>query len=184
MHVPRAAAPIVIDGVLDEAAWASAAVIPVNIEFRPGDNAPAPVDTTCLLTHDDRALYAAFRAADPRPAEIRAHLSARDGAYRDDNVGILLDTFNDQRRGFEFFVNPLGVQMDLAVSDIATGGENEDDSWDAIWASAGRITADGYVVEIAIPFSTLRFADGAGDKLWGFAAARNQPRSVRAGYAS
>jgi hypothetical protein len=184
VRVPRAGSPIRIDGILDEAAWASAAVIPVDIEFRPGENIPAPVETTCLLTYDDHALYAAFRAADPRPAEIRAHLSDRDEAFRDDNVGILLDTFNDQRRGFEFFVNPLGVQMDLSVNDISGGEGNEDESWDAIWESAGRITAEGYEVEIAIPFSTLRFEGGRGEKVWGFAAARNHPRSVGAGYVS
>jgi hypothetical protein len=184
VRVPRAASPVRIDGVLDEAAWANAVVIPVDIEFRPGENTPAPVETACLLTYDDRALYAAFRAADPRPAEIRAHLSDRDQAHRDDNVGILLDTFNDQRRGFEFFVNPLGVQMESSVTDISGGNESEDESWDAIWESAGRITADGYEVEIAIPFTTLRFVGGDAEKVWGFAAVRNHPRSVRAGYVS
>jgi hypothetical protein len=149
---------------LDEAAWANAAVIPVNIEFRPGENTPAPVETTCLLTYDDRALYAAFRAADPRPAEIRAHLSDRDQAFRDDNVGILLDTFDDQRRGFQFFVNLLGVQMDSSVTDISGGDESE--------TSRGprrgrRITTAGYEVEIAIPFTTLRFVGGDGEKVWG-----------------
>ena len=89
-------------------------------EIEPGDNVPPPVKTECLLTYDESNLYAAFRAFDPRPDQIRAHLADRDQAYRDDFVGLMIDPFNDERRGFEFFVNPLGVQMDIARNDMAT----------------------------------------------------------------
>ncbi|MCA1733371.1 MAG: carbohydrate binding family 9 domain-containing protein, partial [Acidobacteria bacterium] len=108
-----------------------------------------------------------------RPELIRARFSDRDSAFNDDFVGFALDTFNDQRRAFEFFVNPVGVQMDLTKNEM-TG--NEDDSWDAIWDSAGSITAEGYQVEIRIPFSSLRFPRVSGEMTWGIDALRYYPR--------
>ncbi len=175
--VGRAASPIVVDGVLDEAAWQQAAVVELKYETRPKENLPPDVQTETLLTYDGDNLYVGFRAHDPEPAAIRAHLLDRDKAYSDDFVGIVLDTFNDERRAFEFFVNPLGVQMDMFMDDVAG---NEDDTWDAIWTSAGKINADGYAVEIAIPWSSLRFPRTEGDQTWGFDALRFYPRSQRA----
>lgn len=174
--VPRSAEAIRVDAVLDEPAWQEALQIQLGYETRPGENTPPPVETTCLVTHDDTHLYVAFRAYDPEPQAIRAHLSDRDRAFNDDFVGVVLDTFNDERRAFEFFVNPLGVQMDLFQDDV-TG--REDESWDAIWRSAGKISDDGYVVEFAIPFQQLRFPQGGGEQVWGFDAIRYYPRSDR-----
>ncbi|MBP7147289.1 MAG: carbohydrate binding family 9 domain-containing protein [Acidobacteria bacterium] len=172
-RIPRAAGPITVDGVLDEPAWSGALALPIAYEVRQSENGPTPVVTRVLLMFDDDNLYAAFRAEDPEPARIRAHFTDRDRAYEDDFVGLALDTFDDARRGVEFFVNPLGVQSDLVITN-ATG--NEDDTWDAIWDSAGRITESGYDVEIAIPFSSLRFHPGAGTKRWGVDAFRVYPR--------
>jgi hypothetical protein len=174
--ITRATSAIQVDGRLDEAAWQEAAVIDVDVETRPAENTPAPVKTECLITHDDDHLYVAFRAQDPDPKQIRAHLSDRDKAFDDDFVGIVLDPFNDERRAFEFFVNPFGIQMDMFMDDV---GGNEDESWDAIWASAGRVTETGYEVEIAIPFSSLRFPRTEGDQIWGFDALRFYPRTNR-----
>lgn len=176
--ITRAAGPIEIDGQLDEPAWQSALQIQLAYEVRPGENIPAPVATTVFAAYDDDQLYFAFDARDPDPKAIRANLSDRDLAFRDDFVGVILDTFNDERRAVEFFVNPLGVQMDLTVDDLSNG-DNEDASWDAIWDSAGRITAHGYVVEMAIPFSSLRFQKGADSQTWGFQPFRAYPRSAR-----
>jgi hypothetical protein len=174
--ITRATSPIKVDGNLDEAAWQGAAVIDVAIETRPAENTAAPVKTECLITYDDDQLYVAFRAHDPDPSQIRAHLSDRDRAFDDDFVGIVLDPFDDERRAFEFFVNPFGIQMDLFNDDV---GGNESETWDAIWASAGRITESGYEVEIAIPFSSLRFPRTEGDQTWGFDALRFYPRNQR-----
>ena len=175
-EVPRTSEEIKIDAVLSEAAWLQAAQVPLKYETRPGENTPAPVETTCLVTYDDSRVYVAFIAYDDNPEEIRARLTDRDRAFNDDFVGVVLDTFNDERRGFEFFVNPLGVQMDLFQDDV-TG--REDENWDAIWASAGRITEEGYIVEFAIPFQQLRFPHGGGQQIWGFDAIRFYPRSDR-----
>ena len=175
-RIPHIEGGIVVDGVLDESVWSQATVIDLPYEISPADNTPAPVRTTMRMAATQDALYIAVHAADPDPSKIRAHLTDRDSAFRDDFVGVMLDTFDDRRRNYEFFVNPLGVQMDL-IREEATG--NEDDSWDGLWTSAGRITAEGYDVEIRIPFSTLRFRGGDGPKRWGVIAFRAYPRSVR-----
>jgi len=176
MEVPRSQGEIKIDGVLEEDAWATALVIPLRFETRPRENVSPSVETTGYITYDDQNVYVAFEAQDPDPRRIRAHLSDRDTAWNDDWVGVVLDTFNDERRAFEFFVNPLGVQMDMIQDDVS---RREDAAWDAIWSSAGRITEDGYVVEIAIPFYSLRFPAGSDLQTWGIDLMRNYPRSQR-----
>ncbi len=176
-RVERAASEIAVDGVLDEAAWQKAAKIELRYETRPGENTPPTVTTEAFVTYDAGQIYVAFRAHDPNPSAIRAHVSDRDSAFNDDFVGIVLDTFNDERRAFEFFVNPLGVQMDLFMDDV---NGNEDASWDAIWNAAGRINEDGYTVEIAVPFSSLRFPRTEGEQTWSIDVLRFYPRSQRA----
>jgi hypothetical protein len=168
--------PVQVDGSLDEAAWSGAPTFTLDYETYPGDNVAPPVVTEFWITHDEGRLYVGVRAHDPEPAKIRARLRDRDSAFQDDFVGVVLDTFNDGRRAFEFFVNPLGVQMDLVQNDV-TG--NEDESWDTLWDSAGRVTSEGYEVEMAIPFSSLRFTRGDGPKTWGIDAIRIWPRDQR-----
>jgi hypothetical protein len=173
-EIRRAVSAITIDGVLDEPAWRDALSMRLEFETRPGENTSPLVETECLATYDEKSLYVAFRAFDPEPGEIRAHLQDRDTTFGDDMVGIKLDPFNDERRAFQFFVNALGVQFDSVEDDVS--GE-EDHSWDVIWSSRGRITEQGYEVEIAIPFHQLRFPRGDGVQTWGFDAVRFYPRS-------
>jgi hypothetical protein len=175
-RVPHTAAAVEIDGVLDDAIWREALVIELDVETNPRENEPAAVETFAYVIEDGARLLVAFDARDPAPDKIRAYLRDRDSAYNDDFVGIVLDTFNDQRRAFEFFVNPFGVQMDLTMDDVNGG---EDDSWDAIWESAGAINDLGYAVEIAIPFSQLRFQRTNGLQTWGIDVLRIHPRENR-----
>ena len=178
-EVRRATSPIRVDGVLDEQAWADALVFDLPYEWSPGDNTPPPVKTDFLLTYDDERLYAAWRAFDPEPAAIRAHLMDRDATdtlVQDDHVTLMIDPFNDERRGFQFRVNPLGVQADAIFSQ---NEGVEDFSFDMIWASAARITAEGYVVEIAIPLDQIRFPRTDGAQTWGVDVGRSYPRNVR-----
>lgn len=169
--------PIVVDGVIDAAEWAAAKPIDLPYETHPSDNIAPRAKTEGFLGYDDKNLYVAFRAFDPNPSAIRANLSDRDSAFQDDFVGISIDTFNDERRAFEFFLNPLGVQMDLTMDDVSG---NEDESWDAIWNSAGKIHADRYEVEMTIPFSQIRFkASGADVQTWGIDMLRIYPRDQR-----
>lgn len=175
-RIPPLQGDISIDGELGEAAWEGALVQEIAYDIQPGDNTPAPVKTTVRIGYTTDALYLSFHALDPDPSKIRAYLRDRDTAFNDDWVGVFMDTFNDQRRGYELIVNPLGVQADL-INDATTG--NEDASWDGLWSSAGKITDEGYNVEIRIPFSTLRFRSGHEDKRWGISLFRNYPRDKR-----
>ena len=175
-QVRRAAGEIKVDGRLDDAGWRGALVIPLRFETRPGENVTPKVETNALVTFSDSHVYIGFRAADPEPEQIRAHLMDRDSAWDNDFVGVVFDPFNDERRGFEFFANPLGVQMDLFMDDVSG---NEDSSWDAIWDSAGSINEAGYEVEFAIPFSSLRFPATADVQTWGIDVLRFYPRDER-----
>ena len=179
VDVRPATSPVRIDAQLDEPAWAAATPIAVAYEWYPSDNTAAPVATEVLVTYDDRNLYVAFRAKDPRPGQIRARYHERDAALDDDLVGFYLDPFNDDRRAYQFRINPLGVQIDAINSDVEA---TEDYSWDGIWDSAGRITADGYVVEVAVPLQQLRIPSRGAQALgltWGFLAIREWPRDVQ-----
>lgn len=177
--VNRAELPIKIDGVLDETAWEQAAKMDLPYEWFPGDNIPAVVKTECLVTFSKSKIYIGFRCFDPEPKKIRAHLMDRDTIATfvlDDHIILLLDTFNDERRCFQFRVNPLGVQADAFFSELEGF---EDFSWDAIWDSAGKITDFGYSVEIAIPFNQLRFPKTQEKQTWGISAERVYSRVTR-----
>ena len=139
---------------------------------RPQDGSPASEATTAFLAYDDLNLYVAFVCkGDPRT--LRAHLAKREEIAGDDEVSVSLDTFHDGQRAYEFFANPLGIQMDA----ITTEGTTTDDySFDTVWQSKGRITADGYVVLLTIPFKSLRFNPRAGST-WGLALGRLIPRN-------
>ena len=174
--LPRVSGTVNIDGNLDELAWLKALQIEVNIETNPGENIPAKVKTVAYLMEDGVNLYIAFDARDPDPKAIRAFLRDRDSAYNDDFVGVVIDSYNDERRAFEFFSNPLGAQMDLTNDDV---NKREDDSWNAIWDSAGTITEAGYIVEMEIPLNQLRFPAADGKQTWGIDVLRMYPRDSR-----
>src|SRR5258705_5628685 len=153
--------PPVIDGKLDDAIWKTAVVLKDFYQIQPGDNLIPQNRTEVRLGFDARFLYVAFHCFD-EPDKVRATVAKRDDIFNDDYVGILFDTFNDQRRAYEFDFNPLGVQAD----GIWTEGQGEDFSLDLVVESKGMVTTDGYTIEVAIPFKSLRYVAGK-DKLWG-----------------
>jgi hypothetical protein len=159
--IPRFDKTPVIDGKLDEPIWLTAAVLKDFYQINPGDNLPPSKPTEVLLGYDAKFLYIAFRAFDERD-KIRSTVAKRDNIFQDDYVGFYLDTFNDQRKAFEIFFNPLGIQGD----GVLTEGRGEDFSVDLLLDSKGTIGDNGYFVEIAIPFKSLRYEAGKG-KLWG-----------------
>lgn len=132
----------------------------------PGDGTPASQQTTAYLSYDDKNLYVVFVCKDD-PDKIRGRLSKREDIDSDDNVGIDLDTFHDHQRYYMFLVNPRGVQMDA----IVTEGQGTDVSFDTLWYSDTRLTEDGYVAWIAIPFKSLRFPNTPSQN-WGVALGR------------
>lgn len=172
VRIPRIRSAVKVDGVLDEPAWRRARMMELLFEVRPGENTPPPARTEVLIAYDDRNVYFGFRCYDPDPKSIRAHLADRDNFGSDDWAGVILDTFNDERRDFALLVNPKGIQMDF----IETQNSEESTEWDAIWQSAARITAWGWAAEIRVPFSSLRFQRSGGSQVWGFDAVRGYPR--------
>jgi hypothetical protein len=189
-EVPVAPGPVEVDGRLDEPSWQQAVRIELDVETYPATNTPAPVRTVCLVLHDGERLLVGFRAEDRDVGTIRAHLTDRDDAHRNDLVGFVLDTFGDERRGYFFMVNPLGVQMDGRASGLGSsagsglyptlsGAPEERFAWDAIWSAATRLTAGGYEAEIAVPFASLRFPASGSPRAWGFAPFRSWPRVDR-----
>jgi hypothetical protein len=146
-------------------------------ETSPGDNVPPRVASVGYLAYDNRFLYAGFEFQDPDPHRIRAPLGDRDTVVSSDTdyAGVILDTRNDGKTGILLLANPRGIQYD-AVSDDVTN--MEDSSPDFFWSSAARITERGWVLEIAIPFSSLRYGQ-ADPQTWGIMLYRNYPRDRR-----
>ncbi len=152
LAVTRVDKNIDIDGRLGDPGWMTAARIENFVERFPGDNTPPEVVTRAYITYDDSRLYVAFVCLDD-PASIRSTMSPRDRWGGDDAVCLLLDTYGNAAWAYEFYVNPYGIQRD----HLWTGVGGEDSGYDLIWESAAQRTDSGYQVEMAIPFSSLRF---------------------------
>ncbi|MCK6615526.1 MAG: carbohydrate binding family 9 domain-containing protein [Ignavibacteriaceae bacterium] len=168
----RVNTPIVIDGVL-EPAWDAAAQTGIPFEIQPGDNTPARAETIVRILFSNEYLYVSFYCLDPAPSQIRSNLTDRDRIYRDDFVGLILDTYGDGQSAYELFVNPHGVQ-----GDILRTGNNEDDTYDLIWQSSALMHEQGYTIEMAIPFKSLRFQN-KDQHSWKIMFIRNFPRADR-----
>jgi hypothetical protein len=175
--VPRIEATGTIDGSLDEPAWAAAARLTDFSLYSPVDGAPAEDATEVLVWYSPSAIHFGIRAL-AAPHTVRATLASRDRIESDDSVKIFLSTYNDGRQAFVFEVNPLGVQADGTLVEgaratsggffdsLQSGREGTDLSADYVFDSRGRLTADGYTVEVRIPFKTLRY-QSAPSQDWG-----------------
>jgi hypothetical protein len=142
----------------------------------PGDGVPVSRGTTAYLSYDAANLYVVFVCEDD-PARVRARIARREEISGDDQVAVYLDTFRDREHAYFFLANPLGVQLD----GIWTEGQDEDFSFDAVWHSDGRLTENGYVVRMTIPFRSLRFPR-APTQAWGIALGRIIQRSNEEAY--
>jgi Domain of unknown function (DUF5916) len=175
LEIHRTAGEILIDGRLDDAGWQDAAPIDEWFETRPGDNIAPKVKNVAYLTYDDRYLYAAFEFADPEPSQIRAPLADRDNVSSStDYGGVIVDATNDARTAQMFLANPRGIQYDALSSDAA----GEDSAPDFYWDSASRVTESGWVLEMRIPFASLRYTESDPEQ-WGIMLYRNRPREYR-----
>ena len=146
------------------------------IQNTPKDGQIASQKTEVYMAHTKAVLYVVFICHDDRPNLIRGHLARRENILTDDNVTILLDPFQDRRRGILFSVNPIGVQADAAWSE----SNGADYSFDQVWDSEGRVTKGGWMAMIAIPFRSLRFREAGSD--WGVVLERNFPRNSEVDY--
>jgi hypothetical protein len=194
--VPRLDEPTTVDGRLDEPAWQKAARLGGFSEYQPADGRPASERTEVLVWYSPKALHVGILAFDSVPGSVRATVAERDNISNDDWVRIYLDTFSDRRRAFIFGVNPLGVQEDGVQTEggfsagMTRGGGGGgmyggnfmsgqvDLSPDYQFDSKGTLTADGYVVEIRIPFKSLRYP-GGGPLRWGLNIQRKTQRTGR-----
>ncbi len=143
----------VIDGLLNDSVWQNAQALSGFRTFIPDFGKDLSEKTTVYMAYDAENLYFAFRCHDRTPERIKATLASRDSIFSDDFVCINLDSFNDRQALYAFYVNPLGIQGDSRFAS-----NQEDFSVDLVWTSAGKLTADGYAVEMKIPFKSIRYA--------------------------
>ena len=182
--IPRIAADARVDGVLDEPVWQRAARLIGFSQYRPVDGRPAEDSTEVLVWYAPDAIWFGVRAYEPHGNVVRATLADRDNIDADDNIQILLDTYNDHRRALLFAVNPLGVQEDGVRSEgldagAAGGGASAtgrfdgvvDLSPDFVYQSRGHLTEWGYELEVRIPFKSLRY-QSADPQSWGLQVVR------------
>lgn len=156
LELVKAEVPPILDGSLDDEIWKKAAMIDeVWVTYNPVNGNELPQRTRAYLAYDDENLYFAFHCLDSQPDRIKTSLTKRDGIFEDDWVGLSLDTVGGKKYGYELFVNPSGAQ-----ADIFRTGDMEDSSTDWVWYSAGKVVADGYIVEIRQPLKNIRFASG------------------------
>jgi hypothetical protein len=172
LTVPRVATAPTLEDYLDGVPRPDEVAVTQFFQREPGDGVPASQQTDAYLSYDSQNLYVIFVARDAEPRRVRANMTKREAIFGDDIVGVVLDTFHDRHRGYEFLVNPLGIQID----GMFTEGQSDDMSFDTVWHSEGRLTSFGYVVYIAVPFRSLRFS-GANAQEWGIALLRSIPRN-------
>ncbi|HKS04809.1 MAG TPA: DUF5916 domain-containing protein [Gemmatimonadaceae bacterium] len=171
LALPKVTGTVRIDGVLTDSAWQSAATLTGFSQYAPVDGMPAADSTDVLVMYTDYAIYFGIRAFEPHGAVHATHAD-RDRIGADDNVQLLIDTFNDRRRAYAFTVNPLGQQMDGMFTDQSGTDLNPDFQYE----SKGRVTEFGYEVEVRIPFKSIRFQQ-TGSQQWGLNVLRGVQHS-------
>jgi len=169
--IPRIDTEVTVDGRLDEAAWRQATRLDGFRQYQPVDGRPAEDSTVVLVWYSPTAIHFGIMAYDREPGSVRATLADRDNIGNDDAVTIYLDTFNDRRRAYFFSSNALGVQDDGVRSEGGFTASSFmagllDRNPDFIFQTKGERTPYGYVIEMRIPFKSLRYAGGA-NQTWG-----------------
>ena len=149
-----------VDGVLDEADWGLVPVATDFVLFRPTEGGPPSQHTEARVLFNDDAIFVGATLYDSEPARIRRVLTRRDDTDGADVFLVGFDSYNDKKTAYLFFVTAAGVQGDAIFTN-----NDDDETWDAVWNSAVRITPDGWVVEMSIPLSQLRFTEGG--TTWG-----------------
>ncbi|MEI6683065.1 MAG: DUF5916 domain-containing protein [Bacteroidota bacterium] len=161
-----------IDGVLDEAVWQSAPVAGDFVQRQPYIGKPAGLRTEVRFLYDNTGLYVGAMMYDPHPDSIPCQLGLRDAnSLNADNFILVLSPFNDGLNAFCFMVYSSEVQVDFKLSG---SNGNDDYTWDAVWTSKARRNDKGWVVEMKIPYSAIRFPKKPVQE-WGI----NCQRSIR-----
>jgi len=157
----------VIDGKTDESVWNIVEWSTDFIENSPDENTPPTYQTAFKIIYDAKYLYVAIRAFDAEPDKIEKRLSRRDG-FAGDRVNIVFDSYHDKRTAFLFTTTAAGVKGDEFATD---NGNNIDDSWNPVWYTKASIDDKGWIAEMKIPLSQLRFGK-AKEQVWGLNVVR------------
>ena len=148
---------IKVDGLLDEPVWATIKPITEFVQRLPLDGGEPTEKSEMRILYDNNNLYFGFTFFDSDPEKVRATILNRGGwIHRDDKLEIALDTYHDRRNAYLFEMNPLGTQDDALITDENRPGLDEW-AWDGVYISEGKVTDFGWVLEVAIPWTTLRF---------------------------
>lgn len=165
LEAHRTLAPVVLDGRLDEPAWAAAASATGFTVTWPQFGRAAALPTVVKVLYDDRYLYVGARMQHPKGhAKVIQRLHRRDQDSASDWFTVFLDTLKDRRTALAFAVNASGVQRDALYSGDSNAG---DTSWDGVWESAVSRDPDGWTAELKIPLSQLRIKGAGGAQVWG-----------------
>ena len=158
-----------IDGILDDDVWKNAAVAKDFIQFEPYNGENPSLPTEVKVIYDDQAIYFGAIMYDNKPDSIYKDLGVRDEFTRmnADVFTVLLSTFNDGVNAVEFMVSASGIQ-----SDCKHNGNNSDSNWDGVWESEISFNEDGWIAEMKIPYSALRFSN-EDIQTWGIHLFRN-----------
>ena len=147
----------VIDGDLNDAIWLKTIdVADKFIQNQPDLGEKSAYRTEVKIVYDDEAIYIGAMLYDDNPDSILTQLTERDEIGNVDWFGIVTDTYEDGINGVGFIVSAAGVQFDTKYSAFG-----EDANWNAVWESAVSIVENGWIVEMKIPYSALRFPDKA-----------------------
>lgn len=149
--------PIHIDGKLDEPCYSNAIPASGFVQLNPFNGQPSRQLSEVWFFYDMDAVYLGAMLYDSSPDSIYNFLTERDELGMADYFGVYLDPYNNGHLAYGFFITPAGVQMDMKA--VAGDHDMEDESWNAVWESSARVTEKGWVVEMKIPFSALRFPD-------------------------
>ena len=170
----RATQPIEIDGKLDEPDWQSAKPIDKFAQVMPDEGASVTQPTEVRILYDEQNIYFGFTCYDSDMSKVVANVMRRDGfLYDNDNVFVVLDTYGKERNGYFFRTNPLGTEQE---SVLTNSGSSVNWNWDAVWRCEGLINEDNWTVEMAIPFSQLRF-NHSDSMVWGLNLGRKVMRN-------
>jgi hypothetical protein len=153
-----------LDGKPDDSIWEKTRCGDSFIQIEPNEAKNPLEKTEFKICYDDQNLYVIIFAYDKEPQNIMSLISRRDDVGRSDLVGIILDTYFDQRTAFEFTVNPAGVKFDGVFSNDERHAVDE--TWDPVWEVVTNVTDSGWVAEMRIPFNQLRFPESK-DQIWG-----------------
>ncbi len=161
----RTSSAIVVDGRLDEAAWFAATPITDFIQSKPNTGSPATEKTLVRVLYDAASLYVGAVCYESEPGQITITSLERDfQTLNSDIFGVSLDTFFDRRNAFLFWVNPRGAIRDAQAFDDS---RTRDNGWDAIFNVRTTVADSGWTVEMAIPWTTLRFDPTQSEQTWG-----------------